>query len=89
MLFLPVVPEVYALGALLAIVSNTCFGASFVLLNSFLPILVRRHPSIKSLGQAGEAERLHPRQSEEMEEGSQHEPTDSLLGGPLEGNCLL
>ena len=85
MLFLPVVPEVYALGALLAIVSNTCFGASFVLLNSFLPILVRRHPSIKSLGQAGEAERLHPRQSEEMEEGSQHEPTDSLLGGPSRG----
>lgn len=44
MLFLPIVPKVYLLGALLAIVSNTCFGASFVLLNSFLPLLVRHHP---------------------------------------------
>ncbi|KAF2144484.1 uncharacterized protein K452DRAFT_295925 [Aplosporella prunicola CBS 121167] len=45
MLFLPIVPKVYVLGALLAIVANTCFGASFVLLNSFLPLLVRHHPS--------------------------------------------
>ncbi|KAH8676655.1 autophagy-related protein-like protein 22-2 [Tricladium varicosporioides] len=44
MLFLPVIPKVYLLGALLAIISNTCFGASFVLLNSFLPLLVRHHP---------------------------------------------
>ncbi|KAF4634375.1 hypothetical protein G7Y89_g3740 [Cudoniella acicularis] len=44
MLFLPVVPKVYLLGALLAILSNTFFGASFVLLNSFLPLLVRHHP---------------------------------------------
>lgn len=48
MLFLAVVPEVYLLGALLAIAANTCFGASFVLLNSFLPILVRHHPVIQN-----------------------------------------
>ena len=47
MLFLPVVPKVYILGALLAIISNTCFGASFVLLNSFLPLMVRFHPTVK------------------------------------------
>jgi MFS transporter, UMF1 family len=47
MLFLPVVPSVYLLGALLAIIANTCFGASFVLLNSFLPLLVRHHPSVQ------------------------------------------
>lgn len=47
MLFLPVVPSVYILGALLAIVANTCFGASFVLLNSFLPLLVRFHPTVR------------------------------------------
>jgi UMF1 family MFS transporter len=47
MLFLPVVPKVYLLGAVLAIVANTCFGASFVLLNSFLPLLVRFHPTVK------------------------------------------
>ncbi|KAJ5101480.1 hypothetical protein NUU61_003702 [Penicillium alfredii] len=45
MLFLVVVPKVYLLGGLLAVVANTCFGASFVLLNSFLPVLVRHHPS--------------------------------------------
>ncbi|KAH7095163.1 autophagy-related protein 22-2 [Paraphoma chrysanthemicola] len=47
MLFLPVVPKVYLLGAVLAIISNTCFGASFVLLNSFLPLLVRFHPTVR------------------------------------------
>ncbi|EKV11160.1 hypothetical protein PDIG_47490 [Penicillium digitatum PHI26] len=47
MLFLAVVPKVYLLGGLLAIISNTCFGVSFVLLNSFLPVLVRHHPSLK------------------------------------------
>ena len=49
MLFLVVVPQIYAFGALLAIIANTCFGASFVLLNSFLPVLVRRHPSIQGM----------------------------------------
>lgn len=47
MLFLPIVPKVYLLGAVLAIVANTCFGASFVLLNSFLPLLVRFHPTVQ------------------------------------------
>ncbi|RMD43983.1 hypothetical protein DV735_g1147, partial [Chaetothyriales sp. CBS 134920] len=46
MLFIGVAPSVYLLGGLLAIIGNTCFGASFVLLNSFLPLLVRHHPSI-------------------------------------------
>lgn len=46
MLFLGVVSKVYLIGALLAMISNTCFGASFVLLNSFLPVLVRHHPSL-------------------------------------------
>ena len=51
MLFLVAIPKIYAFAALLAIIANTCFGASFVLLNSFLPILVRRHPSIRLLDQ--------------------------------------
>ena len=46
-LFIGVVPKVYLLGALFAIIANTCFGASFVLLNSFLPLLVRHDPSIE------------------------------------------
>ena len=47
MLFVAVIPSIYFLGAVLAVVSNTCFGASFVLLNSFLPLLVRHHPSVQ------------------------------------------
>ncbi|KAF2751631.1 UMF1 family MFS transporter [Sporormia fimetaria CBS 119925] len=54
MLFLPVVPKLYILGAVLAIIANTCFGASFVLLNSFLPLLVRNHPAVKFGEDVGE-----------------------------------
>lgn len=43
MLFILVTPAVYLLGSLWAIIGNVCFGASFVLLNSFLPLLVRHH----------------------------------------------
>jgi hypothetical protein len=46
-LFLPVTPKVYLLGSLWAIIGNICIGASFVLLNSFLPLLVRNHPSTR------------------------------------------
>jgi UMF1 family MFS transporter len=46
MLFLPITPSAYLLGSLWAIIGNVCFGASFVLLNSFLPLLVRHHPKI-------------------------------------------
>ncbi|KAL1958074.1 hypothetical protein VTO42DRAFT_5114 [Malbranchea cinnamomea] len=49
MCFLPLTSRFYLLAALFAIVANTCFGGSFVLLNSFLPLLVRNHPSIRSL----------------------------------------
>ncbi|KAK2600237.1 Autophagy protein 22 [Conoideocrella luteorostrata] len=38
--------ETYIIGALLTILSNTSFGASFVLLNSFLPLLVRNHAEV-------------------------------------------
>lgn len=74
MLFLPIVPKVYLLGAVLAIISNTCFGASFVLLNSFLPVLVRRHPSI----QYPTPEHPHqPRTTPEHDEGSDSTEEDT------------
>ncbi|KAL4917442.1 autophagy-related protein 22-like protein [Aspergillus aurantiobrunneus] len=46
MLFLSVTSKLYLLGGLFAVMANTCLGASFVLLNSFLPLLVRHHPSL-------------------------------------------
>jgi UMF1 family MFS transporter len=47
MLFLLIVPQIYLVGALLTIVSITCLGSSFVLLNSFLPLLVANDPSVR------------------------------------------
>lgn len=46
MAFIFISKETYILGAILTIISNTSFGASFVLLNSFLPLLVRNHPEV-------------------------------------------
>ena len=45
MLFLPITSSVYGLGALCAVIANVCLGASYVLLNAYLPLLVRWHPS--------------------------------------------
>lgn len=63
MLFIAIVPKVYLLGALLAIISNTCFGASFVLLNSFLPLLVRHHPSIQDMSRKERSTGRDPEQT--------------------------
>lgn len=49
MLFIGVSARFYIVAGLIAVISNTCFGASFVLLNSFLPLLVRHHPSVRSV----------------------------------------
>ncbi|KXJ85968.1 autophagy-related protein 22-like protein [Microdochium bolleyi] len=48
MAYIFVSKDVYLFGAFLAIISNTAFGASFVLLNSFLPVLVRHHPQVRA-----------------------------------------
>lgn len=47
MLYIFISKNLYILGAVLAIVSNVSVGASFVLLNSFLPLLVRNHPKVR------------------------------------------
>lgn len=47
MLFLLVVPRIYLVGSLLVIIGVTCLGTSFVILNSFLPLIVSNHPSIR------------------------------------------
>lgn len=92
MLFLPVVPQVFLLGALFAIISNTCFGASFVLLNSFLPLLVRYHPTTQypSPSSSGDIEEEHEEhrtypQPIDSERDSLNEATTALLApGPEE-----
>lgn len=55
MLFVFVAPPVFILGSVLAIIGVTCLGSSFVVLNSFLPVLVANDPSIQgSKCEAGE-----------------------------------
>lgn len=44
MLFLLVVPQIYLVAPVLVVIGVTCLGSSFVLLNSFLPLLVLNHP---------------------------------------------
>ena len=81
MLFIVVVPKIYVFGAILAIIANVCFGASFVLLNSFLPILVRRHPSIQE--KTGATEELSQPEltasDDTLDEGFASRATDALL----------
>ncbi|KAH7343615.1 autophagy-related protein 22-like protein [Rhizoctonia solani] len=48
MLFIVVKPGAYPLAALWTMLSNVSFGASFVLLNAFLPVLVRNHPTVQA-----------------------------------------
>lgn len=56
MCYIFVTKDIYIFGAILAIISNTSFGASFVLLNSFLPLLVRHHPEVTKAAGAGATE---------------------------------
>ena len=62
MLFMLVVPQIFLVGSVLTIISVTCLGSSFVLLNSYLPLLVANHPDTRaeedSLDSTTEA--LHP-----------------------------
>lgn len=46
MLFIIVSPSIYLLGSVLVIIGVVCLGSSFVLLNSFLPLLAWNHPSV-------------------------------------------
>ena len=48
MLFLFIVPAIYLLAPLLTIVAIASLGCSFVMLNSFLPLLSSNHPSVRA-----------------------------------------
>ena len=50
MMFIFVIPQLYLLGPLLVAIAVTCLGCSFVLLNSFLPLLTSNHPALSGNG---------------------------------------
>ncbi|PLB50494.1 autophagy-related protein 22-1 [Aspergillus steynii IBT 23096] len=76
MLFLGTVPELYILGGLFGVVANTCFGASFVLLNSFLPLLVRHHSSVLRTAEA-EASYASPGEDRPFQDSDCQNVTDA------------
>ena len=48
MSFVLVFPRIYIIGAALTVLSVACMGSSFVVLNSFLPLLAANHPDVRA-----------------------------------------
>ncbi|RMZ90124.1 hypothetical protein DV736_g2635, partial [Chaetothyriales sp. CBS 134916] len=48
MCFILIAPSLYLIAALLAVLAITCLGCSFVMLNSFLPVIAANHPLVKT-----------------------------------------
>ncbi|KAL9613600.1 MAG: hypothetical protein Q9167_001882 [Letrouitia subvulpina] len=99
-LFLAVVPKVFLLGGALAIIANVSFGASFVLLNSFLPLLVRHHPQIRHNLPLLDSSSSYRQQNfsgpqnqsdvgVDVEDEDIEEPTEALLRQPLTNQAAI
>lgn len=50
MMFVLIAPPVFFLGSLLVVIGVTCLGSSFVVLNSYLPVLVANDQSLQDRG---------------------------------------
>lgn len=72
MMFLVIIPSIFYLGPILVIIGVTCLGCSFVLLNSFLPLLAANHPELHTIG------------SDERSFSSRSEPTTGPKGNSPE-----
>ncbi|KAK5073750.1 hypothetical protein LTR51_004332 [Lithohypha guttulata] len=59
MSFVFVMPGIYLAGAVLAIIGVVCLGSSFVVLNSFLPLLAANHPSVLNTQKERQSDTLH------------------------------
>lgn len=78
MLFLVIAPPVFFLGAMLVVIGVTCLGSSFVVLNSFLPVLVANHPSVQ--GSIGHNEEMSSLDRHEDADGNSIDDDDSVDG---------
>jgi UMF1 family MFS transporter len=72
MLFIFIVPEIFLIAPILVIIGVTCLGSSFVVLNSFLPLLASNHPKVLGAKEDSYSsipmETLTPRDSAEHQE---------------------
>lgn len=82
MLFILIFPPVYFLGAVLVIVGIISLGCSFVILNSFLPVLVANHPSILKTNNARPPSQDSITLSALGEAGIEQEESFEGIGGP-------
>ena len=90
MLFIFVFPEIYLASLFLTILSVACLGSSFVLLNSFLPVLVANHPSVRGrLDHALVPLRTMSLENDEEDLLDGDLPTNELLRGDARVNAYL
>ncbi|KAJ5217968.1 Major facilitator superfamily domain general substrate transporter [Penicillium cinerascens] len=82
MLFVFVAPPVFILGSILAIIGITCLGSSFVVLNSFLPVLVANDASIQSPQSQGGEELSNLHRNDEASDWNTWDEEDSVDGIP-------
>ncbi|KAJ5141007.1 Major facilitator superfamily domain general substrate transporter [Penicillium atrosanguineum] len=80
MLFVFVAPPVFILGSVLAIIGVTCLGSSFVVLNSFLPVLVANDPSIQGSKRGGGEELSNLNRNEDTSDWNAWDDDDSMDG---------
>ncbi|KAL3423281.1 autophagy-related protein ATG22 [Phlyctema vagabunda] len=77
MLFLLVTPKIYFVGCVLTVIGVTCLGSSFVLLNSFLPLLVLNHPQVQGQTQPIVLDSVPGRGSSSEDDAFDHVPISS------------
>ncbi|PBP17301.1 Major facilitator superfamily domain, general substrate transporter [Diplocarpon rosae] len=91
-LFILVDPKVFLVAPLLIVIGVTCLGSSFVVLNSFLPLLVANYPEVEGLDDiaAEHASSIPPPYSpipnERASEGLH--PTRELKEGKVDSTAL-
>lgn len=84
MLFVFIAPPIFILGSILVVVGVTCLGSSFVILNSYLPVLVANDPSLQDGKASDAAEMSTLNRDDEPSEwnawGDEDDDADSLDG---------
>ncbi|OJJ46034.1 hypothetical protein ASPZODRAFT_152274 [Penicilliopsis zonata CBS 506.65] len=80
MMFIFVAPPVFLLGSILAIIGVTCLGSSFVVLNSFLPLLVAHDPSIHHAKLQRASRQMY--RHDDDEEAEEHEAVNDVEDEP-------
>jgi MFS transporter, UMF1 family len=88
MLFLPISSDWIITASVLAIIANTCYGASSVLLNSFLPLMVRHHPDVIAAAESEHDEDVSGSEVHEEADSYFSDGDDPLAPSPPNGHKI-